>query len=100
MTYQSINLNQNIKVSKRTRNINFIKAHEEIQKSTLAIDWDKIELCANEYKSEIHDKEIILIREEDEKLVKIPYVTRFSNQYKEKQLKKIREFTNSLKKTG
>ncbi|MEM4067324.1 MAG: hypothetical protein QXV17_10755 [Candidatus Micrarchaeaceae archaeon] len=100
MTYQSINLDKNIKVSKRTRNINFIKAHEEIQKSTLAIDWDKIELCANEYKREIHDKEIILIREEDQKLLKIPYITRFSNQYKEKQLKKIREFTNSLKKTG
>jgi len=58
--------------------------------------WDNLKFDWAQYQTEVHDKTIILQNEETELLLKIPYITRASEQYVRRVMKKLRRIANKF----
>jgi len=79
---------------KRVRNASFLKAHELIYEASQDYHnaWgqlDKLRVWAKIYNQEVKDKEIILVNQDNE-IMKLPYITRFSVEYSKAVKDKIR----------
>jgi len=83
-----------IKEHKRVRNASFIQAHKLIYEASQDYRnaWgqiDKLRMWAKIYNQEVRDKEIIFINQDNE-IMKLPYITRFSVEYSKAVKAKIR----------
>jgi len=79
----------------RKRNFWLREAHEATEIESLDYhnafgQWDELKTDAAQYQTEVHDQTLILENEETGELLKIPYVTRFSEAYVKRIMKKLR----------
>jgi len=79
----------------RKRNFWLTEAHKATEIESLDYrnafgQWDELKTDAAQYQTEVHDKTLILENEETGELLKIPYVTRFSEAYIKRTMKKLR----------
>jgi len=89
---------------KRVRNASFIQAHKLIFEPSQDYRnaWgqiDKLRMWSKLYQQEVKDKEIILVNQDNE-IMKLPYTTRFSTEYtksvKQKLKARVKDWRDSM----
>ncbi len=94
-------LDKSFSRQKKTRNYWLKDAHEHTFMGSLDYhnaygQYDELRADAVQYINEVKDSTIILQNTETGKLLKIPYVTRFSSQYDARQIKKLRKVAQAF----